>query len=129
MNDAAGLELDNDEDVDRPKQEIMHDRDVTAPDVSGMVLQESGPGLTRFLAYLGHVPLDGAFVYLDAQLQQLTSDTFGAPQWVIAGYLFDEVNSILGDPRFSVLRLRFASPVVMEELPMPAEQGIGLDNM
>ena len=45
VNKTAGLELNDDKDVEWPKQEVMHHREVTAPNIGGMVLQESGPSL------------------------------------------------------------------------------------
>ena len=61
MKNAAGMQLNNNEDVGRPEEEIMDDGEVTGPDLSGVVLEKSGPSLVRFPSFLGQVSLDSAF--------------------------------------------------------------------
>ena len=63
------MQLNNNEDVGGPEEEIMDDGEITGPDLGGMVLEKSCPGLVRFLSFLGQVALDGAFADSDAELE------------------------------------------------------------
>ena len=47
----------------------MDDGEVKGPDFSGVVPEKNRPGLSRFLAFLGQVTLDGAFADFDTQLE------------------------------------------------------------
>ena len=45
MKNAAGMKLNNNEDVGGPEEEIMNDSEVTSPDLCGVILEESSPRL------------------------------------------------------------------------------------
>lgn len=129
MHDAACFQFYEDEDVQRAKEQSMNDSEIAGPDVLGVVLQEGGPGLTRGSTIFGQILLNRPLADLDPQLKQLALDSFRAPQMVFPGHLPDQIDCFLGDARFSLLVLRFASPIVAEEVAMPAKQRIGLDDM
>ena len=80
MDDSPRLQIENEESKQRAKEEICHLQEVTRPDVFGMIPQECGPGLSCLsrCARMFHVLLNGAFADANAQLQQLTSNTFGS---------------------------------------------------
>ena len=63
------MQLDNNEDISRPEEEIIDDREVAGPNLSGVILEKSAPSLVRFGAFLGQVALDGAFTDFDTQLE------------------------------------------------------------
>ena len=44
-------------DVPRPEEQVVNDGEVAAPNVKGVILQESGPGLARISTHLGHVQM------------------------------------------------------------------------
>jgi hypothetical protein len=48
-----------------------------------MILEESGPGLTRFSAPLRHVSLDRSFANFDAQLEQFATNAFRTPETIL----------------------------------------------
>ena len=86
---AAGL-ADVDKNSDKKKYFISN----------GMILQESGPGLARSSTHLGHVLLNRPLADPNTELQQLTTDTLGAPQPVFLGHLPDEGDRFRCDTRF-----------------------------
>jgi hypothetical protein len=45
MKNAASVQLNNNEDVGRSKEEIMDDREVAGPNLSSVVLEKSRPRL------------------------------------------------------------------------------------
>ena len=129
MKNAAGMQLNNNEDVGRSEEEIMDDGEITSPDLGGMIPDKSCPGLVRFPSFLGHIPLDGAFTDFDAQLEQLPPDSFGTPRVIFLGHPLDEGDRLGADMRFMLRGFRFASPVDPEKLAMPTEHGVGLHDM
>ena len=68
VKNPAGMQLNNNEDVGGAEEEIMDDGEVTGPDLSGVILEKSRPGLVRFFPFLGHIPLDGAFADFECQV-------------------------------------------------------------
>ncbi len=63
------MQLNNNEDVGGPKEEIMDDGEVASPDLCGMIPEKSCPGLARLFPFLGHIPLDGAFADFDTEFE------------------------------------------------------------
>ncbi len=61
MKNSTGMQLNNNEDVGGPEEEIMDAGEVTSPDLCSMVFEKSRQGLVRFPSFLGQVALDGAF--------------------------------------------------------------------
>jgi hypothetical protein len=57
MHDSPSLQFDDHKDVPRPEEQVVNDGKVTGPNVTGVVLQESGPGLARISTQLGHVQM------------------------------------------------------------------------
>ena len=52
-----------------------------------------------------------------------------ARQAVVSGHLVDEGDGFLREPRWTRFGLGFGSPVTAKEVPMPAEKGVGLDQV
>jgi len=105
VNDTPGVQFDDDEDEEGTKQQVVDDGEITSPDVLGLVLQESTPGLIagRGWPELVEVFLNGAFADLNTEFEQFTPNAFGAPQPVFLRHLFDEIDDLLGDARLAVL--------------------------
>ena len=131
MQDATGLEFDDEEDEEGTEEEVMDDSEVAGPDASGLVLEEGAPGravLCRMWADFAHVLLDGALANLDGELEQFASNVLGAPETVIPGHLADEVDGLLRGTRRSVCGLGLAAPIAAEEVAVPAQEGLWLDD-
>jgi hypothetical protein len=139
MNDTPSMQLHDHEDVNGPEEQIMNHGEITSPDILEMVLDESGPGLARFLvAIFGDILLDGALADSDPQVQQLTmesfprfiGDPFGTPGQVFPGHLLDESDSFKRNARFSLLLgLGFPTPVTAEQIAMPTQERIWLHDV
>ena len=99
MNNTALFEFDDDEDVERPEKQIVDNGEITSPDVASVILEESGPGLTRFPAPLRHVSLDRSFADFDAQLEQFAANAFRTPEAILVCHSSDDVNGFLSDAR------------------------------
>ena len=102
MDNTAPLQFNDDEDVERPEQQIVDNGEIAGPDVAGMILEESGPGLTRFSAPLRHVSLDRSFTDFDTQLEQFAANAFCTPEAILACHSSDDVNGFLSGCAASV---------------------------
>jgi hypothetical protein len=69
VQDATGFHLDKYKDEDWSEEQVIDHREVTSPDLSGVVLEKGRPGLVQLLSVLGSVTLDGTFADLDTQFQ------------------------------------------------------------
>ena len=105
VGNTVTLQFNDDEDVERPEQQVMNHCKITSPDVAGMILEESGPGLPRFSAPLRHVSLDRSFTNFDTQLEQFATNAFRTPEAILGCHSSDDVNGFLSDAR-----LRFPFP-------------------
>ena len=65
---------------------------------------------------------------LAPQLEEFAADAFGAPGHVFHPHLANEGNGFGCDPGLRCLGLRLAAPDQAEQLAMPAEEGVGLDD-
>jgi len=55
-------------------------------------------------------------------------DVFGTPETVLLGHLADEGDDLLRSTRSSLIGLGFATPVAAEEVSVPTEEGLWLDD-
>jgi hypothetical protein len=73
------------------------------------------------------VLLDGPLRHVDAELQQLTSNPFGAPESVLDGGPSNQLDRLRGDSRRrDSWRLGLRAPEKPKTLPVPSEDGVGL---
>ena len=72
--------------------------------------------------------MDGALADLDAQLEEFAADAFGAPGDVLRSHLADQRTDIGCDPCLRRLGLGLVALDQAEQLAMPAEEGVGLDD-
>jgi hypothetical protein len=121
---------DDDKGVDRSKEEVVRDGEVTSPNLSSMISQKRRPTLpTHSFAYLFHILLDCGFAHCNSQFEELTHNFLSAPEMILSGHLFDERNSLSRSKWFTVLSFGDASPVTLEHISMPTQDGIRLDDV
>ena len=105
-------------------------QEITRPDDILMIGEECFPILARwkFCPHLPDVSLDGALAEMDIQLEQLAADTLRAPGQVLNSHLSEQCNRARRDPGIRLL-LGLPSPDQPQQVTMPAQQGIRLDDM
>jgi hypothetical protein len=131
MQDASGLEFDDEEDEQGAEEQVVDDGEVAGPDAGGLVLEERAPGRTVLCGmspYYSHVLLDGALADLDGELEQFATDVFGTPEAILLGHLPDEVDGFLRGTRSSLFGLGLATPIAAEEVAVPTEERLWLDD-
>lgn len=92
MHNATGIQLNDHKYVQRSKEQVVDNSEITSPDVAGVILQEDTPGLTCVSWCVGHLLLDRTLADHDPQLQQLSANAFCTPQQVVPAYLLDELD-------------------------------------
>ena len=80
-----------------------------------------------FWANLSHILLDGPFTDANIQLEQFTPNALRAPEPIIGGHLLDQTDCLKREPWLLRMDLRFAFPEPTKEFPMPAKEGLWLD--
>ena len=90
-----------------------------------MVVEERPPGLRRPGAPLRHEPGDGTLGHVDAELQELAMDSWGAPEGVRGGHAGDQSLDLGMDGRATSGRAaRELGPVLAEAAPLPPQDGV-----
>src|SRR5258708_2748978 len=101
-------------------------QEVACPDLRRMISQEGSqrwPGMRgRTLpSSLANVAPDGAPIARQAELEQFTPDTLGAPPPILHGHPLDQRDRFFVDPGLASLPLGFVPPEELEPAPMPFE--------
>ena len=132
MHNAPGGQLDDDEDEDGSEEEVVHLCEVAGPDLIGMVPQKGSPVLVGGrgcgCGVQRQIALDGALTDLDTQLEEFAADAFGAPGHVFRSHLFDQGDGFGRDPGLRRFGFGLAAPDQTEQLTMPAQQGVRLND-
>lgn len=114
VDNTTSLQFNDDEDVERPEQQIVDNGEIAGPDVTGVMFEESGPGLTRFSTPFRHVSLHRPFADFDAQLEQFAANALRTPEAILGCHSSDNIDGFLSDARLSFPAPRLASPVEAE---------------
>src|SRR4051812_22870071 len=93
-----------------------------------MVLEECSPGLGRWFPAADQILTHAGFAHIDAQLEQFTMDPRRTPERILTAHRPNQSTDLLGHDGTPRLALsNFPSPKEAKALPMPAEDGRGLD--
>ncbi len=95
MDDSSRREVDDEEGIDLPEEDVVGLDEVAGPRTFGMVPQEGCPCLFASPgANPSHVLLDGALADLDAQFEEFPADALGTPESAAAGHVANEFNGL-----------------------------------
>ena len=90
VDDAPAMVNEHDENEEDAQARGGHCEEIQRDQVPDMVVEERPPGLRRPGAPLRHEPGDGALGHVDAELQGLAMDAWGAPEGVRGGHAGDQ---------------------------------------
>jgi hypothetical protein len=95
-----------------------------------MIVQKGCPPLSSWLrsANISHVLLDGALADMHAQFQEFSANPFCTPESILFRHLPDQGDGFLVYFGFARSGLGLTLPIPAKELPMPAQQGVRLNN-
>jgi hypothetical protein len=79
VEDAPAIVSEHDEDEEYAQASSWYREDVESDEISDMVVEERPPGLGRWKASLREQARDGAPADVEAKLQELAMDSWGAP--------------------------------------------------
>src|SRR5260370_38331940 len=95
MDDSSRCEVDDEEGIDLPEEDVVALHEVAGLGAFGVVLEEGRPCLsTSPGADPSHVLLDGPLADLDAELKQFPADTLSAPEPPGAGHVPNETTCL-----------------------------------
>src|SRR5262249_31318389 len=91
VNDSTRAQVNDEEQEDRTKQEVVGLDEVARPDRVALVTEECRPRLPARvdIAYRTEVLLDRALRDGNAELEQLAADALGAPKMIVGGHFAD----------------------------------------
>ncbi len=120
VDDAPAMVSEHDENEEHAQARGGHREEIEGDQASDMVVEERPPGLRRPGAPLRHEPGDGALGHVDAELQELAMDSWGAPEGVRGGHAGDQSFDLGMDGRATSGRAaRELGPVLAEAAPLP----------
>src|SRR6266705_2843042 len=93
-----------------------------------MVGEECSPGLRGKCAALRQQAGDGALGHVDAELEELTVDSWGAPEWIRGGHASNQGPDLGVDGRATSGSAGELCPVLTETAALPAQDGVGGDD-
>ena len=101
VDDAPAVVSEHDENKEDVQARGGHREEIEGDQASDMVVEERPPGLRRPGAPLRHEPGDGTLGHVDAELQELAMDSWGAPEGVRGGHAGDQSLDLGMDGRVS----------------------------
>jgi len=126
VDDAPAMVGEHDEDEEDAEPSGGHGEEIDRNQVPDVIGQKRPPGLRGRAAPLREQPRDGAFGHMDAELQELTMDSRGAPERVRGGQACNEGLDLGGDGRATPDRPGGEpGPVRAEAAPLPSQDGVG----
>src|SRR5260370_41458980 len=93
-----------------------------------VIEEECAPGLGWRSSAPHHVLGHRRFGDFEPKLQQLTMNSWSARQWVLLAHSSDEIAEFTLDSGSPCPTARFPTPIDPTALPVPAQDGIRLNN-
>src|SRR2546421_11781494 len=85
VDDAPAVVSEHDENKEDAQAHARHREEIEGDEIADMVGEERPPSLGGWDAPLREQPRDGAFGHIDADLEELTMDSWSAPERVRGG--------------------------------------------
>ena len=106
-----------------------HREEVDGDQLLGMILQKCAPRLRRRFAVAHHVFADAALSDVDAELEQLTVDSWCTPRRILSAHLADQISHLTGNDRSSRLAVPYLpGPEKTKALAMSSHDRFGPDD-
>src|SRR6058998_931172 len=90
VDDAPAVVSEHDENKEDAQAHGWHREEIEGDEIADMVGEERSPSLRGRDAPLREQPRDGAFGHIDAELEELTMDSWSAPERVRGGQANDQ---------------------------------------
>jgi hypothetical protein len=129
MDDTATLVAQDHEHVENLETDRRHGEEVNRHQGLDVILQEGSPGLGGRSAPANHVLADARLANIDAQLEEFPVDARSTPQWVFSAHPADQFSNLDRKAWTTGLAMaHFPGPEKPESFPMPADDGLGLND-
>src|SRR5256712_3824320 len=125
VDDAPAVVSEHDENKEDAQAHGWHRKEIEGDEIADMVGEERPPSLGGRDAPLREQPRDGAFGHIDAELEELTMDSWSAPERVCGGEAGDQSLDLGVDGRTTPGRpAGELGPVLAEATPPPPQDGL-----
>src|SRR5450631_1139328 len=118
----------DDKAIEDPECDRWKDKKVDRRDAVGMVAQKRAPALRWWPRLAAHIPSDCRLSDIEAELEQLTMNVWGAPERVRPAYLANERAQFSRDLRPADMVARSPAPIRSKSSTVPANDGFWPDN-
>src|SRR5881398_128356 len=93
-----------------------------------MIEKKRSPALRGRAPSSGHVLGNRGLVYIDSELEKLSMDARSAPEGICQAHFADQLPNFERHLRPADSSSRLPAPEQAETSPMPAQNGVGLDD-
>lgn len=129
VDNLSRFMFDEHQEIEWFEEKRMDSGKIAGPDILGMIPEKCAPVLTtRFLAHLVDILLNRSLAYLDSQLQESSSNLLCSPG-ILTSHFLDQIGGGLWNTRLTTLRYGDTFPVAFEEVAMPAQHSVGLNDV
>src|SRR5215468_4112243 len=131
VQDLPASMLDDEETMQQSERHRWYGEEVERNDHLAMILQEGQPALAGIPAAVDspQVASHGSLGDDETQFQKFSVNLGCTPSGILFRHLADQGANLLGDLRPATARSRMPAPVEPETSPMPADDGLGFDNL
>src|ERR1700756_5447194 len=118
----------NDKTIQNLEGDRRQDKEVDRRDAVGVIAEKRPPALRRWPRAAAHVPSDRRLGDLEAELEQLTMNTWRAPKCVRTAHLANERAQLSRDPRSANTVAGSPAPIRPKPSTVPANDGLRPDD-
>src|SRR5215472_9759126 len=131
VQDLPASMLDDEETMQQSERHRRYGEEVERNDHLAMILQEGQPALTGIPAAVDspQVASHGSLADDETQFQEFSVNLGCTPSCILFRHLANQGSNLLGDLRPATARSRMPAPIQPETSPMPADDGLGFDNL
>jgi hypothetical protein len=129
MDDFPRFQFNDEEGKQLTEEEVCHLQEITRPRLCRMIAEECLPTLatSSFWMNLPHILLNSAFTHPNIQLEELAPNALSSPEAVVCCHLLHQSDRLGRESRLAHMRLRYALPLLTEELTRPSQKRLWLD--
>src|SRR3954471_18191565 len=128
VQNATAIVGQHQEHIQDLKADRRHRKEIHRHQALDMIVEKCPPSWRRWSSAAEHVFADAGFAHIEAQLEQFTMDARRTPERILTAHRPNQSTDLLGHDGTPRLALpNFPSPKEAKALPMPAEDGRGLD--
>jgi hypothetical protein len=125
VKDASAVMSEDDQHEENAEARGENGKEIDGDEILDVIGQERAPGLRGWRAALGQQAGDGALGHVEAELEELTVDSWSTPEWIGGGHASNQTPDLGVDARATGGEAGELRPVVTEAATLPPYDGVG----